>query len=212
MPSHPDFDPLDIERKSLQIIDSEVPEPRPFSGAKWSIVRRMIHACADFELLSLVRFHELAIPAGLNALRSGCKIFTDTNMCLAGITKARMQRLGCEALCLISGHDCAQRAADLGLTRAAAAVHMLQNRLAGNIYVLGNAPTALQQLLRLVEYGCKPPALVIGMPVGFVGAQESKQILMEQELMPYITVQGRKGGSPLAAACLNALAELALEE
>ncbi|MFO8032529.1 MAG: precorrin-8X methylmutase [Desulfohalobiaceae bacterium] len=212
MPSQPDFDPLDIERKSLQIIDSEVPEPRPFSGAQWSVVRRMIHASADFELLKLVSFHELAIPAGLMALRSGCRIFTDTNMCLAGITKARIQRMGCDALCLISGQDCAQKASSLGITRAAAAVHMLQNRLAGNIYVLGNAPTALQQLLRLVEYGCQPPALVIGMPVGFVGAQESKQALMQQELMPYITVQGRKGGSPLAAACLNALAELALEE
>ncbi|MFP4393358.1 MAG: precorrin-8X methylmutase [Desulfohalobiaceae bacterium] len=212
MPCQPAFDPKDIERRSLQIIDSEVPEPRPYSGAQWSVVRRMIHASADFELLNLVRFHELAIPAGLKALRSGCKIFTDTNMCLSGITTSRLQHLGCETLCLISGQDCAQRAAELHLTRAAAAVHMLQRRLAGNIYVLGNAPTALRQLLLLLEHGCQPPALVIGMPVGFVDARESKQALLEQELMPYITVQGRKGGSPMAAACLNALAELALED
>ncbi len=206
------FDPLDIERTSLHIIDSEVPEPRPFEGQQWNIVRRMIHASADFELLHLVRFHPQALQAGLQALHSGCTIFTDTNMCLAGITRTRMQRLHCCAQCLIDTEHCAQHAKESGLTRAAAAVDLLQHRLAGNIYVLGNAPTALQRLLQLTSQGCNPPALVVGMPVGFVEASESKAELLAQEQIPYILIQGRKGGSALAAACLNALAEIALAE
>lgn len=212
MPPQPGFDPLDIEHESLRIIDSEIPAPRPFTGVQWHVVRRMIHASADYELLDLVHFHPRALPQGVAALRHGCKIFTDTNMCLAGITSARMQRLGCEVLCLISSQDCAQKAKELNLTRAAAAVELLQDRLEHNIYVLGNAPTALKQLWQLINQDCPPPALIIGMPVGFVEADKSKELLLAQDHVPYITVRGRKGGSPLAAACLNALAELALEK
>ncbi len=203
-------DPREIERRSLAIIDAEVPEPRPFQGAQWEVVRRMIHTSADFEMLSLVRFHARACAAGLDALRSGCAIVTDTEMARCGIPLRRMEPLGCSVRCLMGDEEAARLAKEGGQTRARVAVDLAQERFAPAVWVIGNAPTALLRLLELLESGAAGPALVVGMPVGFVNAAESKELLLAQERTPFITIRGRKGGSALAACVINALAEMIL--
>jgi precorrin-8X/cobalt-precorrin-8 methylmutase len=207
------FDPAspgDIERRSFEIIESEVPEPRPFQGTQWAVVRRMIHASADFDLLRRVRFSEHAIQAALRALGRGCAILADTEMTRAGITGARMRRLGCTVRCGLSDPGVDRLAGEQGCTRTAAAVRMAAGDLENGVYVIGNAPTALNELLDICRDRSVLPALVVGMPVGFVGAAESKDRLASLETIPSVTVLGRKGGSALAAACVNALAEAAL--
>lgn len=204
--------PYEIEERSFEIIDSEVPEPRPFEGAQWEIVRRMIHTSADFEMLSLVKFHPSAVDAGIKALLDGCIVVTDTNMARAGITSGRMDRLGCRVECFMKDERVRQIASDQGITRAHAAVDLACPHLDGGIYVVGNAPTALMRLLDYVKEKRCSPSLIVGMPVGFVNAAESKDALMMQEDVPYITIKGRKGGSALAAAVVNQLAVIALRE
>ncbi|MBW2027500.1 MAG: precorrin-8X methylmutase [Deltaproteobacteria bacterium] len=203
--------PSEIERLSLSIIDAEVPEPRPFEGDEWVIVRRMIHTSADFELLELVDFHPDAIEAGLGAITRGCLLATDTEMVKVGIGPRRLEKWRCTVECHIGDEEVVRRSRGEGITRASAAVDRVFNRINGGIYVIGNAPTALMRLLDLVESGLCRPALVVGMPVGFVNAAESKERLVEQGRVPYITIRGRKGGSALAATVINALAGLAKE-
>ncbi len=200
--------PDEIEQLSFSIIDSEVPEPRPFEGDQWVVVRRMIHTTADFELLRLVRFHPMAVESGLAAIRGGCLIVTDTEMARMGIGDRRLARWGCKVECHIGDPEVAARSSTEGMTRAASAVDMVSERIDGGIYVVGNAPTALMRLVDLIEAGQCRPALVVGMPVGFVNAAESKERLMGQDKVPYITVVGRKGGSAMAASVINALAAL----
>ncbi len=205
--------PGDIEKKSFEIIDSEVPEPRKFDGLHWQIARRMVHTTADFELIDLVRFHPDAVENGLGALRAGCTIVTDTEMARCGIPMRRMSPLGCEVRCLMNDPEVIASAKENGTTRAHAALNMVADSLKPAVHVIGNAPTALIRLMRLVEEGkMEVPALVVGMPVGFVNAAESKAMLMEFGKIPYITIEGRKGGSALAACVINALAESVLRE
>jgi precorrin-8X/cobalt-precorrin-8 methylmutase len=202
--------PGDIEKTSFQIIENEVPALRPFEGDEWLIVRRMIHASADFELLNLTRFHPGAMDSGIKALKSGCLIVTDTEMTRMGITRPRMKRLNCRVKCFINDQAVIQKAQEEQTTRASAAVDHALPQLDGAIYVIGNAPTALINLIiRIHERKCRP-SLIVGMPVGFVNAAESKDLLLAQEEMPFITIKGRKGGSALAAAAINQLAEITL--
>lgn len=200
--------PEEIERESFRIIDSEVSEPRPFSGRKWQIVRRMIHTTADFEMLDLVRFHDKSIENGINALRSGGTIVTDTEMAKRGIPVRRMTPLGCEVVCLMNDKRVVERAKSEGITRAKAAIDVAVREINPAIYVVGNAPTALIRLVELFDNGEASPSLVVGMPVGFVNAAESKALLMSRDI-PFISLEGRKGGSALAASVVNALAVLA---
>ncbi len=202
----------DIEAESLRIIDSEVPEPRPYQGAQWPVVRRMIHTTADFELLHLVRFHPLAVEAGLDALLRGCVLVTDTEMAHAGIPDRRMRALGCSVRCLMRDEAVVALAQAMGCTRARAAMDFAVADIRPEIYVIGNAPTALLRLLEHIEAGRAKPALIVGMPVGFVNAAESKDLLLRQEAIPYIAIQGRKGGSALAASVINALADQAIAQ
>jgi len=202
-------DPQSIEDKSFRIIEEEVPEPRPYSGAKWQVVRRMIHASADFDLLSLVHFQGDAVQSGLDALQSGCSIITDTQMVKAGITSTRMDKLGCEVKCFVSDPEVVQNAKNQQQTRSKLAVEKALPDIQGGIFVVGNAPTALYSLLEAISGENLNPALIVAMPVGFVEAVESKDEVLKTDL-PSITVKGRKGGSPLAAACVNSLAEMAL--
>ena len=199
--------PEEIEAESFRIIDSEVPEPRPFEGAQWQIVRRMIHTTADFELLKLVRFSENAVENGLRALGSKGVIVTDTEMAKRGIPVRRTDPLGCVVHCLMNDPRVVERAKSEGITRAKAAVDVAVEELKPDIWVVGNAPTALIRLVEHVDSGMEMPALVVGMPVGFVNAAESKALLMSREI-PYISIEGRKGGSALAACVVNALAVL----
>lgn len=204
----------DIEAESMRIIESEVPEPRAFAGDEWLVVRRMIHTTADFGLLDLVRFHPKAVEAGRRALASGCTLVTDTEMARAGIPDRRMLALSCTVRCLMRDPEVLTLSKELGCTRARAAVDFAIERIDSPrgpaIWVIGNAPTALLRLLEHVEAGRAEPALIIGMPVGFVNASESKALLMAQSKIPYIAIQGRKGGSALAASAVNALAEMVL--
>ncbi|MDO9083236.1 MAG: precorrin-8X methylmutase [Humidesulfovibrio sp.] len=204
----------DIEAESMRIIESEVPEPRAFAGEEWLVVRRMIHTTADFGLLKLVRFHPRAVEAGKRVLAAGCTLVTDTEMAKAGIPERRMTALGCSVRCLMREPEVLALAQAEGSTRARAAVDFAVERIGPPtgpaIYVIGNAPTALLRLLEHIEAGRAAPALIVGMPVGFVNASESKALLMAQSKIPYIAISGRKGGSALAASVVNALAELVL--
>lgn len=225
-PLSPQRLPEDIERESFRLIDAEVPEPRPFAGPAWEVVRRMIHATADFELLSLARFHPGAIEAGLTALAAGAVMVTDTEMARMGIPQRRLEPLGCRAVCLIGDPRAAEAARREGTTRTAAAVDLAVDLARGPgivaetphaplVFVIGNAPTALLRLVDHMRAGRVRPALVAGMPVGFVNAAQSKARLADfgdtPAGVPYITIQGRKGGSTSAAAAVNALLELALK-
>jgi precorrin-8X/cobalt-precorrin-8 methylmutase len=201
-----------IEEESFRRIEAEVEEPRPFRGEQWQVVRRMIHASADFDMLSLVRFHPGAIQAGKKALSRGRRIVADTEMTRAGLTATRLKGLGCETACYLNNPEVAERARSSDRTRSHAAMEAAVRDSEEAVFVIGNAPTALEALLDCAGSDEVAPALVIGMPVGFVGASEAKERLENQDRIPFITLRGRKGGSALAASCLNALAELLLRE
>ncbi|WP_308622117.1 precorrin-8X methylmutase [uncultured Desulfovibrio sp.] len=203
--------PEAIEARSFAIIDAELPEPRPFAGPLWEVARRCIHALGDTAILPDLRLDAAALERGVAALRAGRPVFTDTRMAAAGLPARRMDRLGVEVTPLMALSGVAGQARARGVTRAAAGIRMISDRLAGALVVIGNAPTALLALLEALE-GRTPatgPALIVGMPVGFVNAAQSKELLA-QSPWPHFTLLGRKGGSAAAAACVNALAELAL--
>ena len=213
MPEQPVLQPIAapdaIEARSLAIIDAEVPEPRPFIGPHWNIVRRLIHTSADFELLDLVRFSPDAVQAGLAALKNGATIVTDTEMARCAMPPRRLTPLGCTVRCLLNDPTVVATAKANGGTRAAAAMDAALDTLPGPlVFAIGNAPTALLRLLKRLDAGAPAPKLVIGMPVGFVNAAESKALLMTRADVPWIAIAGRKGGSALAGATVNALAIL----
>ncbi len=202
--------PKDIEAESFRRIEAQV-GAHNLPPEVWQVVRRMIHTTADLDYLKTVRVHPGAIAAGVQALRRGRPLVTDTRMLLAGIGSGRLDRLGVKPFCLMADPEVASLAARQGTTRAAAAMDAALPLLSGGIVAIGNAPTALLRLLELLEAGAPPPALVVGLPVGFVNAAESKELLSRQ-LCPFITALGPKGGSAVAAAVINALAIMALEE
>ena len=201
--------PDQIESLSFQIIAKEIGDHN-LSQDQWTIVRRMIHTSADFEYGSMTRFHPNAIQSGLDAIRGGKKIITDTNMARVGIRKKELDRFGASTVCFMNDPDIHRRARASGSTRARIAVDMAVDDMKDGIYVVGNAPTALLRLIELVEAQQAQPALIIGLPVGFVNAAESKAALMDLGY-PYITNLGRKGGSNVAASVVNALAIMASE-
>ncbi|AOY59794.1 MULTISPECIES: precorrin-8X methylmutase [Desulfococcus] len=197
------MNPQEIESLSFQIIDREA-GPHGFDAAEWEIVRRMIHTSADFDYMKTVRFHPLAIARGLAAIRAGNPVITDTEMARSGIRKASVEAFGGSVTCLIGQADVRMYAEKAGITRAKAAVDMALPLMTDGIYVIGNAPTALLRLMEQIRAGQARPALVIGLPVGFVNASESKSELAQMDV-PHITNLGRKGGSNVAAAVVNAL-------
>lgn len=202
-----------IEARSFAIIDAELPEPRPFAGPLWEVARRCIHALGDTTILPDLRLDDTALAHGVAALRAGRPVFTDTRMAAAGLPDRRMDRLGVEVVPLMGLSGVTEQAAEQGVTRAAAGIRMIAERLAGAIVVIGNAPTALLALLTELENRAPAagPALIVGMPVGFVNAAQSKELLARSP-WSHFTLLGRKGGSAAAAACVNALAELALRD
>jgi precorrin-8X/cobalt-precorrin-8 methylmutase len=201
--------PQEIEAKSFAIIDAEA-GPHEHDPAQWQVVRRVIHTSADFEWQEMLRFHPRAIDAGIAAIRAGTPIITDTHMARVGIRVRDLTRFVGEVRCYMTDPKVADRAAVEGITRARAAVDLAAENAAGAIFVVGNAPTALLRLLELAAANQAAPALVVGLPVGFVNAAESKAALMETDL-PFITNTGRKGGSNVAAAVVNALILMATQ-
>ncbi|WP_020677276.1 precorrin-8X methylmutase [Geopsychrobacter electrodiphilus] len=194
--------PEAIETESFRIIDAEVGSHQ-FDEQQWPLVRRVIHTTADFSFVDSTEFSFLAVVRGIDALRGGAKILCDTNMVLSGINKTLLAKLGGSAVCHVADSDVATAAKAKGVTRSIMALRKGVEE-GCNLFLIGNAPTALFELLRLAEGGAVDPALVVGVPVGFVGAAESKEALCRSEL-PYICCRGRKGGSAIAATILNAL-------
>ena len=202
-------EPSEIESLSFRIIEAEAGE-HGLEAEEWAVVRRLLHTTADFDFLRNTRFHPQAVAAGITAIKNGAAIVTDTRMVQAGITKRHLAPFGTEVQCFIDDPEVIDVARRKGITRAAAAVLMAEELLEGGIAVIGNAPTALIELVRLHEHKELQPALVVGMPVGFVNAAEAKELLVASGLV-HISVAGRKGGSAVAAAALNALADLAAQ-
>jgi len=204
--------PEEIESASFRIIDKEA-RKHGWPDAEWQIVRRVVHTSADFEYVQSLFLSDDAVREGVAAIRSGASIVTDTNMALSGISKARLASFGCRVTCHVADADVAELATREGITRSIAAMRKACADPTNRIFVIGNAPTALFELLRLVREGVAHPALIIGLPVGFVGAEESKNALATTpHKIPFITNMGRKGGSNVAAAVVNALAILALAQ
>ena len=195
--------PDEIEQRSFQIIEEEAGTHR-FSADQWPIVRRIIHTTADFEYLQTMRFHPNAVSAGIEAIRSGQSVITDTNMARVGIRSKDLQRFGVDVRCFMEDPNVHRIAQQQETTRAAAAVDAAVASMNGGIYAVGNAPTALMRLIELIDKGKARPALVVGLPVGFVNAAESKTALAALDI-PSITNTGRKGGSNVAASVVNAL-------
>ncbi len=194
--------PEDIERRSFEIIESEL--PHLLNPELAPIIKRVIHTTADFDYADSLCFSETALQAGLAALRAGESIVTDTNMAKAGINKTALTKLGIEALCFMADEDVASAAKQYGSTRAVASMEKAAMLPGHPIFAIGNAPTALIRLNELICEGRLSPSLVIGVPVGFVNVVQSKEIIM-QTGVPYIVARGRKGGSNVAAAIVNAL-------
>jgi precorrin-8X/cobalt-precorrin-8 methylmutase len=197
--------PGEIEAESFRIIEHEL-GPTGFTPEEFAVVRRIIHATGDFSFAEALRFHPEAIQAGLNAIRSGKNILVDVTMAASGISLALLTPLGGRVICRIKEQETVELAAKNGVTRSDAAIVRAANDNIG-IVAIGNAPTALLKTMELIDQGHFAPDLVIGVPVGFVNAVESKQLLAEQPY-PHITALGRKGGTPVAVAAVNALLRL----
>ena len=195
-------DPMEIEKRSMEIIESGLPEGIPEENK--AVVKRVIHCTADFDYAENLAFSKDAVQKALSALKEGCDIITDTQMALAGINKAASSKLGCRIHCFMSDPDVAEKAKELGCTRAAISMEKAKDLDRPLIFVIGNAPTALLKLREFIDAGEIAPLLVIGVPVGFVNVVESKNAIMETDV-PYIISKGRKGGSNVAAAIVNAL-------
>lgn len=199
-------DPLKIEQKSFAIIDAEVGEHR-FPAIEWPIVRRIVHTTADYDFVMNTLITPGAVESALQAIRQGASIYCDTNMTLAGVSKNRLSEFGGEIFCHVADQDVADRAREESVTRSIIALRK-GVETGADIFLIGNAPTALFELLKLNRQGLIDPSLVVGVPVGFVGASESKEELVASGL-PQITCRGHKGGSTIAAAVCNALLILA---
>lgn len=194
--------PADIEARSFEIIRSELPHPVPEDLAP--VIIRAIHTSADFEYADSLCFSEGVMDIARKALKNGATIVTDTNMALAGINRGALEKLGCRKICFMADPEVAAAAKENGFTRAAASVDKAASINGPLIYAVGNAPTALVRLYEKICSGEIKPDLIIGVPVGFVNVIQAKELIMTAGV-PYIVARGRKGGSNVAAAIVNAL-------
>lgn len=195
--------PADIEKRSFAIITEEL-GGRTFPEGVAEVVKRVIHTSADFDYADNLCFSPDAVEQAKAALEAGATIVTDTNMALAGISKGTLAQLGGRAVCLMADEEVAREAKARGVTRATVSMEHAAKLDGPLIFAIGNAPTALIRLHELIEEGAVSPALVIGVPVGFVNVVESKELFLGGDT-PYIIARGRKGGSNVAAAIVNAL-------
>ncbi len=201
-----------IEDSSFAIIDQEA-GPHDFSPGEWEVARRVIHATADFEFKTLMKFHKDAIESGIAALRGGCPILVDVKMISAGLNEDRLNAYGCSIFSYISDADVIETAKKNNSTRAIESMRKAHRsgKLNGAVVAIGNAPTALLETVRLIKEESAKPALVIGVPVGFVSAAESKEAILGTDT-PYIVSRGRKGGSTIAVAIIHALLLLSTKQ
>ena len=201
-----------IEDESMQIIEAEI-GPHQYNELEWPIVRRVIHATADFDFAkeNKIIFSKDAIKSGISALKDGCNIIVDVNGVLGGLNKQNLKDYSCNVICNISNPKIVEEAKKFNKTRAQTSMRMAASEMNGGIVVIGNAPTALLEIIAMVKEDVTKPALIVGIPVGFVSSPESKEALQSLDV-PYITNIGRKGGSPCASAIVNALFKLLREE
>ena len=199
--------PAEIERRSMEILSAELGE-RDFPPAVLPVVKRVIHTTADFEYADNLYFSPGAVEQGVAALKEGCTIVTDTQMAWSGVNKRVLEKFGGRAVCFMADPDVAAQAKARGVTRAAVSMERAAGLEGTVILAVGNAPTALVRAWELMGEGKFSPALVIGVPVGFVNVVESKQLILESPV-PHIVARGRKGGSNIAAAICNALLYMA---
>jgi len=197
-------EPMAIENRSMELIAPHLAELHLDERAT-KLYSRLIHASGDVGYAPITRVHPEAIDRAIEALKAGAHIYTDVEMVRTGINKKKLASFGGEVHCLVADPEIAVEAKELGITRSMVAMRRFGKDLDGSIVAIGNAPTALFEVLRLVREEGIRPACIVGIPVGFVGAAESKAELAENGIVPYITVEGTKGGSPIAAAAINAL-------
>lgn len=204
--------PEEIERESFRIIEEEFTaqtgrRKEDLDEREFAVVQRVIHATGDFSFAESLKFHANAIDAGLTAIRAGRNIYTDVNMVAAGIGRKFFSAAGGQLICRVGDEEVGRLAKERGQTRSETALALSCANNIG-IVAVGNAPTALLAALDLIAKGELAPDLIVGVPVGFVNAAESKELLLQQDV-PFITVVGRRGGSPVAAAIVNALLKMA---
>ncbi|AHJ12815.1 MULTISPECIES: precorrin-8X methylmutase [Sulfurospirillum] len=198
--------PMSIEQKSFEIITQEMGSAiDAFDATLQPVVKRVIHTTADFEYTDLLDFSDDAVQSTFDALKSGCKIYCDTNMIVNGLSKVALGKFSCKPYCLVSDEDVSKEAKERGVTRSIVGMEHAAKDPETKIFLIGNAPTALYTLLEMIKSGdCAKPSLIVAVPVGFVGAAESKEEVLKYDV-PYIRVRGRKGGSTVAVAILHGL-------
>ena len=202
-----------IEDASMQMIEDEVGK-HIYNEKEWPIVRRIIHSTADFDFVGKNKliFHKDAIESGINALKNGCSVIVDVNGVIGLLNKQNPKDFGNKLVCNISDPEIMKLAKDENKTRSQVSMRAAKLEIEGGIVAIGNAPTALLEVIQMVREGIVKPALIIGIPVGFICASESKEELRKLEQVPFITNIGRKGGSSSAAAIINALYKLVKAE
>ena len=196
--------PMEIEARSFEII-TELLGERRLDPENELVIKRAIHTSADFDYADNLTFSDHAVQRGIEALRAGCDIVTDTQMAKAGINKTILASLGGEVHCFMADPEVAEEARERGVTRAAVSMEKAARLEKPCIFAVGNAPTALLSLQTLMDAGRVSPALIVGVPVGFVNVVESKELIIERASAPFIVARGRKGGSNIAAAICNAM-------
>ena len=196
--------PMEIENKSFEIISPHL-QKLNLSEEETKIYSRIIHAAGDVEYAPIIKISATAIESAKNAIQHGANIFTDVEMVRTGINKRVLKKFGGEVFCKVADEEVKKFATQEKITRSMAAMRFFGKNLNNSIVAIGNAPTALFEVLRLVEEEKISPAVIIGVPVGFVGAADSKAELAKQNKIPFITVEGTKGGSPIAVAAVNAI-------
>lgn len=196
--------PKAIEENSMEMIYPFIKD-LDLTAEEITVYSRMIHAAGDVDYGHLIQTSKGAVAAGIEALRRGCNIYCDVTMVQTGINKRALSVLGGQVFCRIADPDVAKRAKEHNVSRSMEAMHSFGRDLNGSIIAVGNAPTALFEAIRMTKEEGITPALIVGIPVGFVGAAESKEVLIKESTVPYITVRGTKGGSPIVASVINAL-------
>lgn len=200
--------PMKIEEKSFEMIQDIIDEIRPGyefkNNVEEKIIKRSIHTTADFEYLDILKISDKAVESIIDALKNNATVYTDTNMALSGINKKRLEALGCKYKCLVADEETTKLAKEKSITRSMAAVEIAAKEPGRKLFVFGNAPTALYKAMEMKNSNELELDAIVGVPVGFVGAAESKDELEKTDI-PYIISKGRKGGSNLAAAIINAI-------
>ena len=199
-------DPKDIEVRSFEMITEELGNRADrFPEQEKLIVKRLVHTTGDFEYADITEFHNDAVNSAIEAIKSGCKIYCDTNMIVTGLNKAGLAKFGCSAYCLVNDDEVAKEAKERGITRSMVGIERAVKDKDTKVFLIGNAPTALFQLLEEIEKEeVDKPRLIAGVPVGFVGCPESKAALSDYDV-PFIRTNGTKGGSTVAVAVLHGI-------